>query len=149
MNLIDNLIDQLMINRANSKQTVYVDEFIYNLLDETEIRYAGFTFSIKKKVNITEALFKLPSVVHFEGIDFIPKIFKEGAEIRLVYEVLSVDDESPHKQMWDEYGCFESRLTSGNTSFLYLNEGIQSDEDLHEAIEDCYKFLNCNKLIMV
>lgn len=98
-------------------------------------------------MSIVNKLLILPSTVEHEGIVFVLNIFKNGGELRLCYDVSYVNVGSPHKNKWEEFGCWNNIFLDSNTGFLYLVEGIQTDEELEEAINRTKAFLTKNKLI--
>lgn len=83
---------------------------------------------------------KLPSAIQYDGLEFEFKIINNGgSELRLVYTLV----DSMHL-------CWNNPFINGKEyrcSFLYLKEGIESIEDLQEAVEECREFLLKNKLI--
>lgn len=100
--------------------------------------------------DLVSLFLKLPPYVSFEGIEFVPKLINNGGkEMRLVYEILSVDADSPHAADIKEHNCFENRLYNpdgGATGFLYLYENIFSEQGLAMAIGNCLGFLDIHGL---
>lgn len=65
--------------------------------------------------------------------------------MRLCYKIEHVNDNSAHYEDFQLGGCWENPLLSESEShlcdFLYLAEGINSEEALRGAIQDCKNFL--------
>jgi hypothetical protein len=97
---------------------------------------------------VKQILKLLPCYVCFEGIEFQPMLAKNGDnELRLLYGVLSVQDDSPHKRYLTQHYCFYNRLLDSNCGFLYLYENITNDYQLDCAVVDCRLFLEKHKLL--
>lgn len=149
------IFKEMSYNRSNSKQQIYVSDDVYNAIeDKTQVLY-GHEFSINKKRDVVKEFLKLPRFVSFEGIQFEPNIFiNDSDEMRLVYSVFIVGEDSRHKEQWDKYGCWDNPLSVSpfdndihTCDFLWLQEGIQNEEELFKAIERCYEFLLNRKII--
>lgn len=100
--------------------------------------------------DVTKSLLTLPEFVFFEGMEFSLSVFKNHSdEMRLVYDITSVSEDSPHKKQYDEYNCWENpfiREEGYTCGFLFLAEGIGNDKSMLRAIQDCKQFLLKNKL---
>lgn len=93
---------------------------------------------------ILEAFSMLPCWVTYEGINFELQLINNGRsdDNRLVYAMRYCDDDSPHRNSIDLFGCFENRLLSGaSTGFLWLYEGIGNDDEFMVAVIDAVLFL--------
>jgi hypothetical protein len=102
--------------------------------------------------DLVKELLSLPEYIDFEGISFRLLLFKNHSyEIRLVYDIDSVELDSPHRNRHDNFNCWDNPFIKENESyscsFLYLAENISDEESLLHAIEDCSAFLNNNHLI--
>ncbi len=85
----------------------------------------------------------LPAYLEIEGVNFeLQLINNGGSEIRLVYDITHVDADSPHKQEYQNYGGWCNPLNNDSfQGFLYLAEGIETDNDLTESLLDCGNWL--------
>ena len=154
------------LNLAGSSglQNIEVSEEVFNALETKEISVDGYSFKIKKKIDILAEFLKMPDQIIFEGICFELKLsFNSIKAASLIYEGSSVvDNRSQHREMWEQYRCFENRLildydyNDDNTikdasphtcNFLYLTEGIENEEQFISAIYDCKDFLIKNYLL--
>lgn len=97
---------------------------------------------------VIKEFLRLPSTIVFEGVEFVPTIINNGSrDARLVYEILSVEEGSPHKGSIAEYGCFQNRLLDSNCGFLFLIENMTTDKDFDVAILETRRFLLKHGLI--
>ena len=92
---------------------------------------------------LVEELLKLPPWIEFEGIQFEFQIINNGGnEMRLVYDILTVDDDSPHRAVFVEHGSWLNKLVNPADpplqGFLILYENIETDVDLCWAARDCW-----------
>jgi hypothetical protein len=102
--------------------------------------------------DLVKELLSLPEFVEFQGIQFTLRIFKNHSyELRLCYEIDTVLNESPHKNLLETHGCWENPLICPgelhNCGFLFLVENINNEADLYDAIKLCAIFLNRHGLI--
>lgn len=97
---------------------------------------------------IVEELLTLPPWIDFEGINFELSLFSNGPELRLAYVIRSVDDDSPHKDGYEQDGCWTNKIVDAvdppSQSFLMLYEGIQTDVDLCWAARQMWYWLAAN-----
>lgn len=102
-------------------------------------------------IQIVPLLLALPPYVTYQGVSFELLIFPNGNEMRLVYAILNVGENSPHYPLYQEYGCWENPLIHPGDvygcGFLYLVEGIESDNDLVRAVAETKEFLKKNNLL--
>lgn len=98
---------------------------------------------------IMEKLFKLPPYVGYQGVTFMFEIFANGNhEVRICYAIDSVDPHSPHEDTINECGAWYNTFNQNKLqTFLYLIEGINTDEDLDKALDECYEFLKEKDLL--
>lgn len=104
-------------------------------------------------VDIISKFSGLPARVTYEGITFSPSIFINGEnDVRLVYDVVDVSEDSPHRHNWKEFGCWYNpfngldKETGGKPcGFLFLIENIFNDGSMLTAIEETIAFLDRNK----
>lgn len=100
---------------------------------------------------IVERFLELPQSVIFEGITFVPSLIKtHDQELKLCYEPLEWEFNSPHRDDLTEHNAWTNPLLGNEShfcSFLYLAEAINSDEDLLQAIEETKQFLITKNLI--
>jgi len=106
----------------------------------------------KQKTMIAEEFLKLPAFIEFEGITFQLQLINDGnTELRLVYDVDALADYCNHKTHWDQFGYWLNPFINPNQvypcGFLYLVEGIMTDDDLIKAIEQTNVFLRTNHLM--
>lgn len=95
---------------------------------------------------IIEEFLTLPGWVDFEGINFTLELFiAKRTEARICYRINYVSDESPHKVHYDQFGSWQNKLADPEQkptqSFLYLQEGIETDADLIWGIRQCWYWL--------
>lgn len=141
-------VSMLNAKTSNSVQPVFLEKDLFDSIPDREIIFQGYTFKLFLKYDVIKEFLRLPGFVYFEGVEYELKLFNNSrTETRLVYSVYNVMDDSPHKQMWDEYGCIYNRLLDRNCSFLFLVEGITNENWFHLAILDTLKFLNKNSLL--
>ena len=100
---------------------------------------------------IVPLLLALPPYITYQGVSFELRLFPNGNEMRLVYALLNVAENSPHFSLYQEYYCWENPfIRPGDVygcSFLYLVEGIESDNDLVRAVAETNDFLKRNNLL--
>jgi hypothetical protein len=89
---------------------------------------------------VVEELLTLPPWIYFEGITFEFQLFNNGGnEIRFCYNITSVDDDSPHKAQYDTDGTWYNKFCNlAPQSWLYLQEGIETDVDLLWSLRQCW-----------
>lgn len=94
---------------------------------------------------VEKILTDLPPWVVYEGINFELRLISNGTdEMKLVYGISYVDDDSKHKLDIEVHGCWENPLYvegGSSTGFLYLVEGIENDNDLLAVITETRDFL--------
>ena len=95
---------------------------------------------------IVKELLTLPPWVYFEGINFEFQLFNNGGnEIRFCYDISDVEVGSIHKAQYEDSCTWRNKLLYGDddrsVSWLYLQEGIESDADLIWAIRQCWLWL--------
>lgn len=100
-------------------------------------------------MSIVKNILRLPPFIEFEGVQFDFELFIENHdEIRLVYKITGCKKSSPHHDDIEYNGCWENPFEDGRPKgFLYLHEGIDTDENLEEALCDCFNWLTKNDLI--
>jgi hypothetical protein len=87
----------------------------------------------------------LPPFVTVQGVDFRFKIIHESRELRLVYDIENVYDESPHFKDINDHGGWQNPFNENSfQGFLFLREGITDDLDLALAILECRMFFITN-----
>lgn len=98
---------------------------------------------------ISERLLKLPPWLVYEGITFTFQIFIESQEeIRVCYDIDSVDGKSPHLELFEKSGSWINPFNEDSLQgFLWLYEGITNDAELLLALTECRMFLTANHLI--
>lgn len=146
---LNGIIDLMNLNRSRSPQPVWVLPDVLKCIPDQELSVQGYQFKFLEKKDVVIEFLNLPAFITFEGIEFELKLFKDGdKESRLVYSIYDVGKGSPHKEMYDEYGCFENRLLNKKRcSFLFLYEGITDENQFLYAILEARKFLLINVLI--
>ena len=95
---------------------------------------------------IVKELLTLPPWVDYEGINFELQLFNNGGnEIRLCYAISRVDDDSPHKPLYDDDGTWLNKFRDADDppseGWLYLQESIETDMDLIWSIRQCWHWL--------
>lgn len=128
------IVKNLTKNGARYNQDVYVSDQMKKSCDE-QYKSQGYVFNVKEKKDVAIELLRLPEYVNYQGIQFRFKLFNNQGEIRIVYEIDSTDDNSPHKEQVDKYGCWENHITGHVGSFLLLNENIKNEEGLFGSID--------------
>lgn len=101
---------------------------------------------------IAEELLDLPPWVTYQGVNFTFELINDGGkELRLVYGINTVDQESPHKASIDECGSWLNSLANEDNpplqGFLVLYEGLTSDADLCWAARECWLWLSMKGLL--
>lgn len=140
---------------SSHQQMLYVNADIYEALQAKSKHYFGYEFNIQKKIDPIKEFSKLPSFVSFEGIQFSLCFFiNHTDDMRLVYKIYDVDDNSKHKKQYDEYGCWDNPLGVSpfdddvhTCSFLWLEEYIRNEDEFLDAINRCQSFLERIKSI--
>lgn len=141
------IIRSLKLSVARALQNIYVDSDLYKSIQDKDFVISGYTFKVHKNIDAIALLLELPAFVNdIQGVHFELKLFKDGGELRLVYSIYDVSDDSPHKKQIDEYRCWDNPFLKSTTSFLLLEEHILNDADLIEAIQRTKDFLTENKI---
>jgi hypothetical protein len=86
-------------------------------------------------MNITKGILELPAYVRHEGVEYVFRLFINHEEVRLVYEIYDVSPTSKHYQTYSDFGGVINE-NGGMKGFLFLIEGIETDEDLLEGINE-------------
>lgn len=92
---------------------------------------------------------ELPREINFEEVIFHFNIFHNGDELRLCYDIAYANEISKHKQDIDGYGGWHNPLLGQEPyfcDFLFLREGIYTNDDLMEAVAACIDFFKKHNL---
>jgi hypothetical protein len=132
--------------------------FVYGMPKEAELMYKVFdgfildTQDMEEKFDTSTRLLdtpgielfgKLPPWVEVQGVTFQLYVFKNGRsdDVRLCYKIESVGADSPHAKMIEEWGSWLNPFTGGLKGFLFLTEGIGTEDVFVEACIECENFL--------
>jgi hypothetical protein len=98
---------------------------------------------------IVEKFASLPPWITYEGVVFELQLIIDGIpnDVRLCYCLSYTNANSKHYIEYKENDAWLNPFQNGaRQGFLYLIEGIETDEDLIEAIDNCHEFLKKNNL---
>lgn len=143
------MIDEIirLLNKAASplEHIIYVSKWIKQAAGDMII-FAGHKFIFLEKKDVITELLRLPEYVEYQGVQFRFKLFNNQGEIRMVYEIDSIEDDSLHKNQIDKFGCWDNPITGHRASFMLLREGLENENDIFNAIEYFDNFIKQNNL---
>lgn len=110
--------------------------------------FAGQKREMESGKSITKEFLKLPERIRHDGAFFTLYIAPGNRDLIFAYRLEDVLESSPRHLEWEEYGGWSNPFDNGKLQgFLWMREGIKSDDDLLEAIETAHGFLTKNGLI--
>lgn len=133
--------------------------YVFGMPPEPELMYKLFTGFIPNMdclgeifampgteccpLSAVEQFGRLPPWIEVQGVRFELQLIVNGTpdDIRLVYAIAGVDDNSPHKKRIDECGSWRNPYTGGLQGFLFLVENISTEMSLGDACDRAEKFL--------
>ena len=98
---------------------------------------------------IVEKFAALPPWISYDGVNFELQLINDGKadDNRLVYVLSYVFDSSQHYKLWKECGSWVNPFNEGSLQgFLWLAQGIETDDELIVAIDRAKAFLQKNNL---
>jgi hypothetical protein len=100
-------------------------------------------------MDLAQKILTLPGVINYDGCIFELQLFCGGAsELKLAYKISFVNKDSRHYKDFATHNFWHNPFyLHQRCDVLYLYEGIEDEESLHEAIDDCHKFLQQNNFV--
>lgn len=93
-------------------------------------------------MDLVKKIATLPGVIYFEDCIFELRFSCNGGQIRLFYLLTYVYSYSQHHNFFLLHGVWYNPFyNKQRNDFLYTYDGIEDEESMHEAIDNCHKFL--------
>jgi hypothetical protein len=99
---------------------------------------------------LIEMFASLPPWLDIEGVNFELQLFNDGRpdDCRLCYALCYCFEGSKHYELWKDCGSWLNPFQDGHLQgFLYLQGGIETDEEFMAACYGAKKFLEDNNLL--